>query len=56
MISTTLDRNQIRDRLVKGVDKKGKVVSNGTLMLLLLLVGFYQQLKILLTLPRLTLK
>ena len=28
MISTTLDRNQIRDRLVKGVDKKGKVVSN----------------------------
>ena len=28
MNSTTLDRNQIGDRLVKGVDKKGKVVSN----------------------------
>ena len=28
MISTTLDRNLIGDRLVKGVDKKGKVVSN----------------------------
>ena len=28
MISTTLDRNLIGDRLVKGVNKKGKVVSN----------------------------